>query len=92
MGRPASSAVSKGERAFREISGVKRVEIHVVTATKRHGVQKSWEKLERGLLEAFLEKFDKLAFYNKLCQKYKVDDVGAYFVKSRLEATIADLS
>ena len=92
MGRPASSAVRKGEPAFREISGVKRVEIHVVTATKRRGVQKSWEKLERGLLAAFLEKFDKLPCYNKQGKKYKVEDVGAYFAKSRLKAIIADLS
>lgn len=92
MGRPASSAARKGERAFREISGVKRIEMHLVTATKRQGVQKSWEKLERGLLAAFLDKFKNLPCYNKQGKKFKLADVRAYFTQNRLKAIIDDLS
>jgi hypothetical protein len=92
MGRPANSAVRKGERAFHEIGGVKRIEIHLVTATKRHGVQKSWEKLERGLLAAFLDKFANLPCYNKQGKSYKIEDVDSYFSRNRLKAVIDDLS
>jgi hypothetical protein len=60
MVRPAYSAVRKGERACREISGVRRVEIHLVTAKKRQGVEKTWEKLEKGLLAVFNEEYGNL--------------------------------
>jgi hypothetical protein len=92
MGRPAASAVRKGERAFHEISGVRRIEVYLVTATKRHGVQKNWEKLERGLLAAFFEKFKNLPCYNKQGKNYKTEDVATYFTRDRLKAIIDDLS
>jgi hypothetical protein len=92
MGRPASSAVRKGARAFQEISGVRRIEIHLVTATKRKRVQKSWEKLEKGLLAAFLDKFKNLPCYNKQGKNYKIGDVDTYFSRNRLKAVIDDLS
>jgi hypothetical protein len=92
MVRPAYSAVRKGERAFNEISGVRRIEIHLVTAKRRQGVQKIWEKLERGLLAVFVEEYGKPPCYNKQGKKFKVSDVTAYFTRSRLKAIIDDLS
>jgi hypothetical protein len=92
MGRPAASAVRKGERAFGEINGVSRIEVYLVTATKKHGVQKNWEKLERGLLAAFLKTFGKLPCYNKQGKNYKIEDVRNYFTEKRLKAIIDDLS
>jgi hypothetical protein len=92
MVRPAYSAVRKGERAFNEISGVRRLEVHLVTAKKRQGFQKIWEKLERGLLAVFREEYGKPPCYNKQGKKFDVADVSAYLTRSRLRAIIDDLS
>ena len=92
MARPAYSAVRKGARAFNEIRGVRKVEIHLVTAKKRKGVQKIWEKLERGLLAVFKEEYGHPPCYNKQGKGFKVEDVKAYFSRGRLKAIIDDLS
>lgn len=91
MFRPAYSAVRKGERAFHEISGVRRIEIHLVTAKKRKGV-KIWEKLERGMLAVFKEEYGQLPCYNKHGKGFRAEDVEAYFTRSRLKSVIDDLS
>ena len=64
-GRPATSAVDKASQAFRELRGVKQIEVHIVTCRGRKGIQRPWEHLESALLGTFRGRYFQLPRYNK---------------------------
>lgn len=63
-GRPAASAVNKASVAFRELHGVKTIDVYIATCPGRKAL-KTWEHLEAGLLQAFRDLHYKLPVYNK---------------------------
>jgi hypothetical protein len=50
--RPASSAVSKASDAFKELTGVRQIDTHIVTCRGRKRIR-TWEHLESALLATF---------------------------------------
>ena len=63
--RPATSAVDKASQAFKELRGVRQIEVHIVTCRGRKGIQRPWEHLESALLVTFKGLYFELPRYNK---------------------------
>ena len=63
-GRPAASAVNKASEAFGSLHGVKKIEVHIVTCSRRKALQ-SWLHLESALLYTFRKEYFELPKYNK---------------------------
>ncbi|HUJ30484.1 MAG TPA: hypothetical protein VLY23_04340 [Candidatus Acidoferrum sp.] len=63
-GRPAASAVDKASEAFANLHGVKTIEVHIVTCSRRRAIR-SWEQLESALLHTFRNLYFELPKYNK---------------------------
>lgn len=91
MLRPALSAASKAGRAFSEIPGIRRIDVHLVTCRAVKGVPKIWERLEAGLLATFHKQFGQLPCYNKKGTGNEIEDIK-YFRPGRLAKIIGDLS
>lgn len=81
-GRPAASAVNKAAEAFGTLRGVKRLEAHIVTCSRRKALQ-SWLYLESALLHTFRKEYFELPKYNK--QKGRPSEL---FKRSALEKLI----
>jgi hypothetical protein len=62
-GRPAISAVDKASEAF-ELRGVKTIDVHIVTCTRRKGLNASLH-LEASLLAVFVDRYWELPPYNR---------------------------
>lgn len=63
-GRPATSAVDKASAAFANLHGVKTIEVHIVTCSRRQRTR-SWKHLESALLYTFRNLYFELPKYNK---------------------------
>lgn len=63
-GRPAASAVNKASEAFGTLHGVKTIEVHIVTCSRRKALQ-SWLHLESALLYTFRKEYFEPPKYNK---------------------------
>jgi hypothetical protein len=63
-GRPAASAVNKASEAFGTLHGVKKIDVHIVTCSRRKALQ-SWLRLESTLLYTFRKEYFELPKYNK---------------------------
>jgi hypothetical protein len=67
-GRPAASAVNKASEVFYKLHGVKTIDVHIATCTKRSKVQ-TWKELESALLDAFRKRYFELPRYTKVRPK-----------------------
>lgn len=63
-GRPAASAVNKASQAFKELRGVKTIDVHIATCRPRRNLQ-TWKHLESALLDTFHQRYHQLPKYNK---------------------------
>jgi hypothetical protein len=81
-GRPATSAVDKASEAFANLHGVKTIEVHIVTCSRRKATQ-SWKELESALLYTFRNLYFELPTYNK--QRGRE---SKFFKRSALEKSI----
>jgi hypothetical protein len=89
--RPASSAADKAFKAFEDLHGVKGVEVHIVTCTRRKHLE-SWRLLESALLVVFKYIHGKLPHFNKKIGQFrKIDQVNAFFSEKRLRNILKEL-
>jgi hypothetical protein len=86
-GRPAASAVDKASEAFANLHGVKTIEVHIVTCSRRRATR-SWEYLEAALLDAFRNMYFELPRYNK----QKGYPAPKFFRRSALEKVIGQFA
>ena len=88
--RVAASAVWKGADIVFE-HGIKQLEFHVVTCTKRQNVE-TWRKLETALIIRFRELFGDPPKGNEKGKKQKWSDEKDYFAQSALDSVIKKYS
>jgi hypothetical protein len=86
--RPASSAISKAERVFKKLRGMRFVTVHLVTCRGKNNVR-TWEILEQSLLATFNSEYKGLPHYNQQGKKFVVSPL---FRKQRLLSVLQDLS
>lgn len=84
--RIAASAATKANQML-GLHGVRHLEFFVVTSTATTGV-KTWQKLERGLLLAFKDKFGEPPKCNVAGKKMRWTDELTYFTRRRLDGLI----
>ena len=90
-GRPASSAADKAFEAFEDLRGVKRVEVHIVTCTRRRNLE-SWRVLESALLVVFKYIHGKLPRFNKKLGQFRdLDQISDFFSERRLRNILKEL-
>jgi hypothetical protein len=85
-GRPATSAVDKASEAFADLHGVKRIEVYIVTCSRRKAM-KTWLHLESALLYTFRNLYFELPTYNKKKGSAK-HTKDRFFRRSALENVI----
>lgn len=88
--RIASSAAAKGEELLYDY-GMKGLEFHIVTCTRRPGVE-SWRKLERALIIRFRELYGDIPKGNNLGRFWRWKDEKDYFSQDKLDQVIDALS
>lgn len=70
--------------------GVKSLEAHIITCSKRQSVQ-TWRKLERALLLEFRSRFGKVPKGNNQGKGIKEQDEFKYFQRSRIRSIVVSL-
>ena len=79
-------------RAFREIRGVKSVDVKILTCKKRQSVT-TWEYLESALLVVHKHLYGCLPYFNRKLEQFKhIDDVEWYFKERHLRDVLRELT
>lgn len=83
-----SAAQKAGE--LLELRGIKTLEAHIVTCSRRQGVE-TWKKLERALLLEFRSQFGEVPTGNSQGKAMKERDEFRYFQRNRIRSIVAAL-
>jgi hypothetical protein len=86
MARFAQSAAAKAQDVL-SLHGVREFSVRILTCGRRQSV-KTWEKLERGLLIIFRQKYGALPKCNTAGKRMKARNEFRYFRRDRLEKAL----